>query len=91
MVQPFYMKKKKLCLTADPQISKRFRSHSRALIVRFFVLRLWRHGVEWDYDAIADVGNGWGECIVPIWSDVYACNVRFLFCPVFLLSLHSMF
>ena len=58
--------------SADPWISKRFWSHSRALAVTFFVLLLWRHGVEWDCDVIADVDNGWGECIVPIGSQIYA-------------------
>ena len=43
----------------------------------FFVLLLWRHGVEWDCDVIADVDNDWGECIVPIGSEIYAWNVRF--------------
>ena len=38
----------------------------------FFVLLLWRHRFEWDCDIIADVDNGWGECIVPIGSDIYA-------------------
>ena len=41
------------------------------------MLLLWRHGVEWDCDVIADVDNGWGECIVPIGSEIYALNVRF--------------
>ena len=26
---------------------------------------------------IANVNNGWGECIVPNMSDIYAWNVRF--------------
>ena len=45
--------------------------------VMFFLLLLWRQGVEWDFDAIADVDNGWGKCIVPIGSEIYAYNVRF--------------
>ena len=49
-------------------------SHSRALTVKLLVLRLWRHGVEWDCGVIAEVDNGWGEYIG---SDVYAWNVRF--------------
>ena len=43
--------------------------------VRFFVLRLWRHGVKWYCDVITDVDNGWGEFIVPIGGDIYAWNV----------------
>ena len=58
--------------SADPWISKRFWSHSRALAVTFFVLLLWRYWVEWDFDVITDVDNGWGECIVPIRSEIYA-------------------
>ena len=38
----------------------------------FFVLLLWRHGVEWNCDVIADVENGWGEGILPIGSAIYA-------------------
>ena len=57
---------------SDPWISKRFWSHSRALTVTFFVLLLWRHWVEWHCDVIADVDNDWGECIVPIGSEMYA-------------------
>ena len=53
------------------------RSLSRGLAVSLFVLQLWRHGVEWDCDIIADVDNGWGKCIVLIGSDIYAWNVRF--------------
>ena len=52
-------------------------SHSRALATRLFVLLLWRHGVEWDCDVIADIDNGWDECISPIWTDIYAWNIRF--------------
>ena len=74
--------------------SKRFRPHSRALAVRFFVLRLWRHGIEWDWDVITDEDNGWGECIVQIGSDIYAWNARCfdpgLICYIFLIILHSM-
>ena len=51
--------------------------HSRVHAERFFVLRLWRHGSEWDNDVIADVNNGWGECIVPIRSEISAQNIRF--------------
>ena len=40
------------------------------------MLLLWRHGVQWDCGVIADVDNGWGECIVPIGSEIYAWNVR---------------
>ena len=58
-------------LNADPEISK------RALAVRFFVLLLWRHGVERDRDVIADVDNGWGECNVPVGGEIYAWNVCF--------------
>ena len=38
----------------------------------FFALLLWRHGVEWDCDVIADIDKGWGECIVPTGSEIYA-------------------
>ena len=62
---------------------KLFNSHSRAFIVRFFLLLLCRHGVEWDCDVIADVDNGWGECIVLIGSEIYAWNVRFDSCLIF--------
>ena len=41
------------------------------------MLLLRRHGVEWDCDVIADVDNGWGECIAPIGSEIFADNVRF--------------
>ena len=68
--------KKLLCSRVDLQISKRFRPISRALAVRFFVLLLCRHGVEWDCDIIADVNNGLDECFVPIRGEIYACNVR---------------
>ena len=57
--------------SADPEISKRFWSYSRALAATFFVLLLWRHGVEWDCDVIADVDNGWGEFIAPIGSEIF--------------------
>ena len=53
---------------------KKILSHIRALTVKLLVLRLWRHGVEWDGGVIAEVDNGWGECIG---SDAYAWNVRF--------------
>ena len=42
----------------------------------FGVLLLRRRGFEWDCDVLADVDNGWGECIVPIGSEIYAWNVR---------------
>ena len=52
-------------------------SHSRALAAGFFVFLLWRHGVEWwDCDVIADINNGWDECIIPIRSEIYAWNIR---------------
>ena len=43
----------------------------------FLVLLLWRQGVEWDCDVIADVDNGRGECILPIGSEIYAQKSRF--------------
>ena len=69
------------------KISKRVQSHSRALTIRFFVLWLWRHGVEWDCDVIAKIDNGSVECIVPLGSDLNTWNVRFesrLILPYFL-------
>ena len=75
MNKPMDMKKL-LCSSADLQISKRYRSISRALAVSFFVLLLCRHGVEWDCDIIADVDNGLDECIVPNRGEIYAWNVR---------------
>ena len=54
-----------------------FRSHSRALAVRFFVLLFWRYEVDWECDVIADVDNGCGECVIPIRNEIDACNVRF--------------
>ena len=42
---------------------------------------------------MADVDNGWGECIVPIGSEIYAYNVRVIhvvFCLMFLIILFSM-
>ena len=74
--------------------SKRFWFHSLALELRFFVLRSWRHKVEWDCDVFADTDNDCGECIVPIGSKSYAWNVRFiiqvLVCHIFLIILNSM-
>ena len=66
-----------LISSADPYVSKFFRSHSRALTLRFPLLLLWPHGVKWDCDAMADVINGSGKCIVPIESEIYAWNVHF--------------
>ena len=53
-----------------------------AHLVRFFVLLFWRHGVEWGCDVIADVDNGWGECILPAGGDLYTWNVRFDSCVI---------
>ena len=39
-------------------------------------IRLWRHWIDRDGDVIADVDNGWRECIAPIESDIYAWNIR---------------
>ena len=40
-------------------------------------IHLWRHEVAWDCDVIADVGNGWGEWIIPIGGEICAWNIRF--------------
>ena len=45
--------------------------------VKWFVLLLWRHGVDWACGVNADVDNGWDECIVPIGRETYAWNIRF--------------
>ena len=42
-----------------------------------YKLRLWRHGVAWDCDVIADVNKGWGECILPTGNDISTWNIRF--------------
>ena len=58
---------------------------------KVFVLLVWRH-VEWDYAAIADVSNDWGECIIPIESEIYAWNIRFdsrRVCFIFLIILYT--
>ena len=73
MVWPLYMKKKSYFWTISLLISKRLQSHAE----RFFILRFWRHGDEWDCDVIADVHNSWSECIPPIGSDIYVWNVHF--------------
>ena len=46
----------------------------RALAVKVIVMRLWRHGVKRDCDIIADLNNGWGECIVPIEIFLFNCD-----------------
>ena len=42
--------------------------------VRFFVLLLFSHGVDWDCDVIADNGI---HNVIPIGSEIYTWNVRF--------------
>ena len=74
---PHVHEETELCSSADPKVWKRFRSHSRALEARFFIMLFWRHGVELDCDVLVDVPNGWGECILPIRLEIYFWNVRF--------------
>ena len=45
--------------------------------LRCYLIHLWRHKVAWDCDAIADVDNGWGECVIPIGDEIYAWSLRF--------------
>ena len=52
-------------------------------------IHLWRYGVDWDCDVIGDVGNGRIECIIPIWIEIYARNVRFDSRLIFLIILYS--
>ena len=58
--------------SADPYTFKMISVPFTCARSTFFALLLWRHGVEWDCDVIADVDNGWGECIVPIGSEIDA-------------------
>ena len=39
-------------------------------------IRLWRHGVNWDYDVIISLDNGSEDCKLAIGSEVYARNIR---------------
>ena len=70
--------------------------HSRVLTVSFFCcygIHLWRHEVDWDYDIIADVDNGWGECILSIgvrFMHGMSAWIHVLFCHIFLSILYSM-
>ena len=55
---------------------KKFRTHSRALALRYFML-LWysfvkHHGVDMDCEVSFAVDNGWGECIM------YQLRLRFI-------------
>ena len=61
------------------------RTHHKVICVA-----MWRRGVERDCDVIADVDNGWGECIVAIGYEVYAWNVHFDSRLTFLIVLYSM-
>ena len=63
---------KKVVLECKSVDFKTIRPLSRALAVRFFVLLLWRHGVNWECDAIADADNGLGERIIPIGNEINA-------------------
>ena len=41
-------------------------AHSQLSSLCHYGIHLWRHGVHWDCDIIADVDKGWGECFIPI-------------------------
>ena len=54
--------------------------HTRSLwsfLLRCYCRHLWHHEVAWDCDVIADIDNGWYECIIPNGNEINTWNTRF--------------
>ena len=55
--------------------------------LRGYSIRVWRHDIVWDFDVTADADNGWGECIIPIESEIYMhgmfASIYVLVCVIF--------